>query len=685
MDLRFRIGCVLAIVLIATPAIAAPKRSFVIDLTAASPDARWRAEAMAVTLAADLADGQLALHGAPVAKGDVALRAAGVELVVRGTIDARVLRYELRALWAGGPPPVRGELPLGAIDRVTLAGALRDRLHRLARVTTDDSAAGVGTIELPSLADVALGLALIAGLLALPYLIGGLRLRGKRAALLGLPALRRTAFAVALLGAVAIVISVLGDGVRNATGIVLGAGGLAWGTFAAVTFPIVFPPLVGLGQVEYDELSRVLRVWIAAAAQRAVVVAAFYVPIAVLAWLGGRVVDLDPTATVALVLPLALLVARAVVRGTIAVIAIALDAALIDGTADGAAWDAAVRGYLIGYLRRNGLPVDDTLLASVRLLPGVRDDVFVYGGGLTDSRIVIPRPLLELALAPAGRPHDYAAPRVSTLHWTQWNAGLVMATEPGAVLATKEQRQPRETTVEGESEREPLGEPPTLAGIIEPTALDPRKSYRPHDDPAWLDWDSGEEYDGTDAGDRDFLFGVLVHALGEIRRHADRPATIAIALHGRTPPTIARVIAPVRRALERAPDALGDVHAAISGARHHLVQYLGWRSWRREDLLTARAYGPELETASRAVLAALAAERAHPTGDARTRGRLTRLGGYVHGVPQPPAVRWRRFALAGVVLAGASVAAFAIADAVRYHPTYVDRTSPPSPETSSHG
>jgi hypothetical protein len=36
----------------------------------------------------------------------------------------------------------------------------------------------------------------------------------------------------------------------------------------------------------------------------------------------------------------------------------------------------------------------------------------------------------------AGRPHDYAAPRVSTLHWTQWNARLVMATEPGAAVAT---------------------------------------------------------------------------------------------------------------------------------------------------------------------------------------------------------------------------------------------------------
>jgi len=59
----------------------------------------------------------------------------------------------------------------------------------------------------------------------------------------------------------------------------------------------------------------------------------------------------------------------------------------------------------------------------VRLLPGSTAEVAVYGGGLDDARIVIPRPMLELALSPWGRPHDYAAPRISTLHWTMWNAG----------------------------------------------------------------------------------------------------------------------------------------------------------------------------------------------------------------------------------------------------------------------
>ena len=188
-----------------------------------------------------------------------------------------------------------------------------------------------------------------------------------------------------------------------------------------------------------------------------------------------------------------------------------LDDRLADATVDATAWHAATREYVVGYLRRAGLPVDAELLARVRFVPGTGDSVVVYGGGLTASRIVIPSAMLELALAPAGRPHDYAAPRVSTLHWAEWNAGLVVATDPGAVVATAEQRQPRTTTADdGEHERQLFGEPPTLAGTIEPSDLDARRTYRPHEDRIWLDWDPGDEYDGTDPGDLDFLFGAVV-------------------------------------------------------------------------------------------------------------------------------------------------------------------------------
>jgi hypothetical protein len=312
---------------------------------------------------------------------------------------------------------------------------------------------------------------------------------------------------------------------------------------------------------------------------------------------------------------------------------------------------------------------------------------------------------------------------VSTLHWTQWNAGLVMATEPGAVIATREQRQPRETTTEGdpsEHARELLGEPPTLIGIIEPRALDPRTRYRPHDDPAWLDWESGEDYDGTDPGDRDFLFGVLAHAVAEVQRHGDRFATLAIALT-RAGSVTAPVTRRLGRWLERLPDAIADDHTAIAGARHHLVQYLAWQAWQRDDLLTARAYAPELEAMSRRVLAVadpVRTERSRSIGllpeapdqrsegrtesdepggrtqyghpvtrgapaASRARTRLARLAGLVHGTPAVRSLR-RRLALAAVVIVGASAAVLAAVDAVHYHARYTARTTE-TPERTDHG
>ena len=687
----------------ARAAHAAARRSLVLEVTGAPGD--WRAEALARTLSADLADDRLAPRTAPACGGpctDQALRAAGVEIAVRATLTAGAptLGYELRALWPGAPPPVRGAIALGGLERAAFAGALRDQLHRLARATSEDStapdvsapsAAGsagaavrAGADDLPPPGDLARLIGLALAILAAPIALGSLRARR----LVARAAALRTLAGVACTGAVALAIWALAP--ANSHGVVLAAGGLAWGALIAVTVPVVFPPLVGMNLGDHHELTRLIAGWGGLVARRAILVALVYAPVALgIAATGDAILASSGTVQLAVVLslwiPLGLLVVRQALRLAVAVAAERLDAALVDATADAAAWHGAVRGYFTGYLRRNGLPIDDDLLDRLIVLPAAGDEVRVYGGGATHTRLAIPRRMLELALAPWGRPHDYAAPRISTLHWTQWNAGLVMATEQGSAVATREQRQPRETTTEGdpsETAREHIGEPPTLIGIIEPTALDPRTSYRPHDDPAWLDWDPGDEYDGTDAGDRDFLFGVVAHAVAQIQRHADRIDTLA-ALLARG----GRFLAPLGRLVERASDAVADDHTAISGARHHLVQYLGWEAWQREDLLTARAYAPELEAMSRRVIAEQSqpASRATPTA-ARARLRLARLAGLVRGAA-PARNRWRRVALAGALVAGAGAAALAIADAVRYHTVYTDRskTSGAPPENPRHG
>jgi len=647
LDRRLVIALAVALAL-GGKAYAEAKKTFSVDVVAAEA---WRADALATVLRSDLADDRQTFAEA---KADIA---------VHVSVETDGLHYELRALWAYAPAPVRGMIAAGA-SRTDVAGVLRDRMHRLARHAKGETDAGT-TIELPAVGTVLLALVGLLALLALPLVIVVRAPGGVRAAL---PALREAAVSITIAGGGALLLAIVGD-VPNAEGIIVGAGGIAWGTWLVATFPIVFPPLVGLWRVEHEVLPRVLRLWAVVVAQRVVAVIAMYAPFALATWFVGDMLGLAPATIVALAAPLALIAVRMWLRVGVAVAAVALDRALVDSDANVNAWNAATRAYLVGYHTRNGLPLDEHVLSRVQFLPGRTDAVAVYGGGLTDSRIVIPRKLLELALAPAGRPHDYAAPRVSILSWTHWNVGLVMASEPGAVGATREQRQPGQLAVEGEYERVLIGEPPTLACIVEPSGLDERKDHRPHDDPMWLDWDPGDEYDGTDAGDRDFLFGLLVHALGQIRRHEERVSTVRV-LAARVP-WLARVgdrVARASRVLMLAPGSLADEHAALGGARHHLVQYLAWQLWRRDDLLTARAYAPELVLTTRRVCSELTAKTSvHEPELAR---RIQRLAAQVPGVPATRATRWRRFAVAAVALAGVGIATFAIVDAVSYHPTY---------------
>jgi hypothetical protein len=674
------IATVAAVAAVAGPARAAGRATYSVEIGAPDGPAdgpAWRAEAIAAALRIDLADDQLRL----------APPGAAAQLAVRGTIRGGELAYAI-AREVGAP--ARGAVPLGGLDRRALAGALRDALHRLARPAEATPPAPPAELEAPGeLGGALLALAAFAALLASPLAAGAIALRGRRRELLRSRALRRCAAAIAGVGAAAYALAAHGERLAEAAPAVLIAGGLAWGALAAWLAPIALPPLVGLHRVEPRELIPALGAWAALALVRLGALVGVLIAAVLGARALGDALGLPEAISIGVVAPASLLGLGLARRALVELLALRLDAELVDGDATSQQpWHPQIRAYLVGYLRRANLTVDEHLLERVRFLPGRRDGVAVYGGGLAPARIAIGRAMLEHALAPYGRPHDYLMPRVSTLHWTHWGLGLVVPTEPGTKLATRDDRQPHGVPDEGEPERIALGEPPTLSGIIEPIAFDPRTGYRPDEDPLWLDWDPGEEHDGTDAGDKDYLFGALVHALGVIARREDGGGALALAWRlwiapraiGRALGGLAWPLAPLRAFAARRAAALGDVHAALGGARHHLAQYLAWRLWRRDDLLTARAYVPELQQRSRAIAAALASDAppADPADRAAgdLRRRLLGLGRYLAGVEHAPPRR-RRLALALAALAGVAALAALAAQAVLYHPTWEQRTKPP--------
>ncbi|MEM9494226.1 MAG: hypothetical protein AAGC55_34085, partial [Myxococcota bacterium] len=279
------------------------------------------------------------------------------------------------------------------------------------------------------------------------------------------------------------------------------ASGLAWGWLAVVTIPAIFPSHSGLGRIEHGDLARVLSAWFFVSVQRLLGLAVIHVPLALILWLICRGLSISPTVAILIVAPVGALLFRFWLLAAVDVLSLWLDEQLIDGDPSGDdPWSEATRAYFMGYVRRVGWPADEHLLDNIHFLPGHGDEIITYGGGLTHSRVVIGSELLEFALVPCDRPHDYAEPRVSKLSWNEWNSGLVVPVALTAPIATPDERRPRNSDEYGETEHQPLGEPPTLIGILEPDALNERPTFRPHQDPTWLDWDPGEEHDGTDPG-----------------------------------------------------------------------------------------------------------------------------------------------------------------------------------------
>lgn len=650
-------------------------RPITVAIDAAAQVEPWRAAAMQRLVEIDV-DGDRRV--------EVVAADRGAELAVVGTVDARRLRLEMR----GGERPASASIAITDTDAITLRRAIRAMMDQALRPADagEDGAgpAHIGAADASVLGLLAVWLALLV-ILALPFGFGVWLLgKAQLARIVATRSFRRAAAIAAGALLAAITLAVAGDEVPAASPLVYIAAGLAWSWFGVATARVVFPAFPGFERVEHGDVFRLARAWSLVALQRMARTALYDAPFVAVLWLGCHLLDVPLVIAVALVAPLWGLVARFWFTALVDVAALYLDDQLVEGAASAEdPWHAVVRGYFMGYVRRAGWTADDRLLDDILFLPGDDQTLCAYGGGGTHARVVIGRPMLEYALAPYGRPHDYAGPRISKLHWSEWNAGLVVPVEIKGTLATPEQRQPMYATVPGETDWEPLGEPPTLAGIVEPDKLDKRDQHRPHEDPLWLDWDPGDEHDGTDASDKDYVFGGLVHALGAIRRRDTELATLGMALERRLrggPGFLRAAFARARswtdRLLSRYPAIVGDAYCALNFARHHLMQYLAWRAWGREDLLTARAHAPELERMSGEILRELdqQAEDTGPASRATPHRRMAWLSAfYREPVHSRRTVIARRLAMAGALLALVAVTAVGIARAVDYHPTYVDR------------
>ena len=551
-----------------------------------------------------------------------------IKLVDRG----RVLGFEIRSAAAASSPTLasgdlvwRGDGLLLASLEVALEGA---RAREESPPPAVDGAASLASF-IPTKAMMAVGLL---GFLVLASALGFRRIRRPKSAplrpegssatkewfadsrvLVGLgTAAFATLCALAILGALNSV----------PPSLLAGGFGAAWGWFAVQSLASWFPPLRGLGRVPHTDVLGVLRLWSWVALGRALSWLVANGPLIAVACVLAAAFGATLTAIVLVVVPSIGLLLRLWWYAVVTECTEILDA---EFHADaGVDWEDSVRGYLLGYIGRQSWVGGEELQEGVRMFASSHEGVIAYGGGARGARIAIDRELLEFALAPYGRPHDYHAPREDKLFWSGWNAGLVVPVrnDPKSDGKTRvEERLELEHHNEpGDMELLHLGQPPTLAGFVEPSALDDRASHRPTEDPTWLDWEPGNDFDGTDPGDHDFLFGALVHRLGQIDRRGARRRAVSMVLGplwrrrvgdgSKGMSALARRIRrlatwPSRLAFEASRRRLADATCELNFARYHFAQFLAWQRWRDESLMSARAFAPELERRSRDIARAL--------------------------------------------------------------------------------
>lgn len=692
--------------LVPSVALAAPRTSessddaphvaanVVIDLAPAPGVPAWFASSFEQTVARELAGFE---RLGAVAKQDVALdacgadracrlhtyRAAGVDIVLFGSVTDDTIEYELFQTWT----PARLDTGAIAIGRhqslVALEHATRDAFHVVLKhgglldqkpylldrgpttASTADAAWSTRALQI---------LLTVLALLVLPFalaLLGG----QAPATIVAMRSARRVSLVIAA-GAAAIVAldpRTIGELVAAWAPLVAGIGGLGWGAFLVLVVRTAFPPLDGLERVPQRELGRFLSTWCLAALERLAVLVVGNAPLVVLvAWLGASLA-IAPQWIYLVLAPAVVWLARLGFASWVECLAARLDRRIIDGAASpDNPWSREISDYLMGYVRRTGWDLDPRLLAKVVFLPGQHiDGVVSYGGGATHVRVAIDRELLAMAMGPLleDKPDEKPA------RWPDWTIARIGPNpggRPPSVAPSPHDFRGRKQSYPG-AQRKPLGQAATLLGYVTPTPgqLVPLISDSPQDlaivrellseHYPWFAPDPDEEHDATDRTDKDLLFGALVHELGAVRRNETQLATVRLALGRR----VARVTLRVRA-------RLADSYAALNFARHHLIQYLYYCWTKRTDVLTARARPARLHEVSTRILAEVSAPEAKPPR--AIRARLTWLSQFF----AEPIVD-RRGVLAGRAAVGAVIAALlvaagiAVTRSIAYHPTYVER------------
>ena len=686
-----------------------------VDIRAASNAQPWLADALQEHLVRELStyerlkvqrgSANVREHcGADAACSAMFYQGSGADVVFIAIAGTETLWYELHETWTPskvkeGVLPLAGQSLIGLRQSVlrvftpvlTPGGLLDQKPYRAQSSALTDlrrSAARFAAL------DVSLFLAALALFFVLPLLATFLVVRGRRLKPWSWPS---SWVALAAVGAISVVqsfdIPAAAAGSEELQWVLGLVGGAAWGAFAVSNLRLLVPALPGLDRVAHREVFRVIRAWLTVCAQRLITLAVYYLPFGAAVVMVSDRFDLSRETTLMVFAPAVGLGARLWLSSWIRALAFYLDGRLVVGeaTADNP-WHIEVSRYFAGYLRRTGWAVDPDLWDSLLFLPGRQAGLRCYGGGSVPARIVIDEQTLILAM---GANEDERSEEEDEVLVPDWTTGLVHAGASGRRGTPKARARDPLTSLTGH-QRKQLGQAPTLVGYVRPapgqtvpliadTVEDlevVRLLLAEHYQ--WSAPDPDEDDDDTDPTDKDFLFGALAYALGQVVRRDSQLATVSLAVQS-TAESIAgvrwgyRMLRGIVMAfIGRSPAIVADAYPALHFARHHHLQYLAYRWTGMEDRLTVRAGVDDLERTSASILsdtqARLESSKKAPAGASVFRRRLVWLS---HFFAEPLVDRFERrlqwVTSAAVVFTALGGLGFSVYQAILYHPVYVER------------
>ena len=634
-------------------------------------------------------------------------RDRGADVILLGTVAGNSLRYWVHETWTGSQVShgkldikrgtdlvrVRQGLLL-ALNPVLRVGGLLEQKEALMRVGEEraegEMQVGGGLVLLLILAAAVLLLPYAAVVVLLgPSALGALRWGTTwRWVVLGTVVLFILA-GLAFTGSLAQVLELPEVWSRYRSPAAAIVSGLGWGGLTLLFLRVGFAPLHGIERIRVQNLMGLLGAWGVVTVLRVFLTALLVAPVVLLVAAIGRGFELDMRTIFMIVAPLVALFCLFVSFVVVDACCLYLDTCLVNGKASyGHAHHEPLRRYFMGYLNRLGVPVPHRLMKRALFLSGdVPSGVAVYGGALSNPRIVVDARLVNLALGVTLSRGSQALDS-QVLDFDSWLAGWA---HPGSRAGEVMDRGPvasRPLFVAAEGQAR-VGQHFSLLGFCLPrTSGDeiPRRFERadvsrPNAHYAAREMSLVDTDHQSDPTHRDFLFGPLLHGLGSVLRWDTVLGTVMMTVAvfvSRRGAVFARLLEKLRslyhRIMGRYPTTIGDSYPALHHGRDHLVQYLYYRDTGDSSHLTARASQPELFAVSHGLWDRLVGDRQKGVGVTPNRDRILRLSEYTYF----PVDERRKpiLKIVGAVLAMGLMGYLgivAVIDAIRYAPTYETR------------